>query len=342
MNTDHPPTSPPTSPATASAAAPVASARAVTAIEIVLPGVVEPDGLQVRRRALPAPTTGQVVVDVDATGVSFAEQAMLRGRYFGQPAFPFVPGYDLVGTVSALGPGVDPSLLGRRVAALTKTGGWASHVLLPARGVVAVPPQLDPAEIETLIVNGITAWQMLHRTARVRRGQTIVVHGASGGVGTTLVQLARHAGVHVIGTAAPRHHAALQALGVTTVDYRDPDLAATIARLAPAGVDGVFDHLGRAGFARSYSMLGPGGTLVAYAIITDVAGTGSLVGPFVKALSRLAWWNVLPNGHSARFYNVWSGHRLRPRTFRRRLHQDLTHLMELLAAVAAGERSAHG
>src|SRR5664279_6141324 len=208
MNTNGPAASPDVAPIMSPPAG-----TTVTAIEIVLPGVVEPDGLQLHRRVLPAPTTGQVLVQVEASGVSFAEQAMRRGRYFGQPTFPFVPGYDLVGTVSALGPGVDPTLLGRRVAALTKTGGWASHVLLPARDVVAVPHGLDPAEIETLIVNGITAWQMLHRTARVRRGQTIVVHGASGGVGTTLVQLARHAGVHVIGTSAPRHHPALQALG---------------------------------------------------------------------------------------------------------------------------------
>lgn len=304
--------------------------HSTTALEVVLPGVVEPDGLQLRRRALPAPATGQALVTVEATGVSFAEQSMRRDRYFGQPAFPFVPGYDLVGTVAALGPGVEPGLLGQRVAALTKTGGWASQVLLPARDLVVVPRQLDPAEVETLVVNGITAWQMLHRKARVRPGQTIFVHGASGGVGTTLVQLARHAGIHVIGSASPRHHPALQALGVQTVDYRDPDLAATVAGLAPAGVDAVFDHLGATSFPRSYSMLAPGGTLVAYAIINDLADGKSLIGLFARALARLTWWNVLPNGHSASFYHVWSGHTVRPAAFRRRFNQDLTQVLRLL------------
>jgi NADPH:quinone reductase-like Zn-dependent oxidoreductase len=303
-----------------------------TALEVVLPGLVEPDGLQVRHRVLPDPAAGQAQVRVEATGVSFAEQAMRRGRYYGQPAFPFVPGYDLVGTVTALGAGVDPGLLGRRVAALTKTGGWASDVLLPARDLVVVPAGLDPAEVETLIVNGLTAWQMLHRQARVRAGQTIVVHGASGGVGTTLVQLARHAGVRVIGMASPRHHAALRELGVEPVDYRDPDRFDAVRRLAPGGVDAVFDHLGGASLRNSYSLLAPGGSLIGYAIIDDVQGGGSLLGPFVRALARLAWWNLLPNGHRAGFYNVWSGHALRPAAFRRRVDQDLTQLLELLAA----------
>src|SRR6187551_2771975 len=92
--------------------------------EIVLPGVVDPEGLQVARRPLPTPAAGQALVRMEATGVSFAEQQMRRGRYYDQPPYPFVPGYDLVGTVAAVGAGVDGGLTGRRVAAVTKTGGW--------------------------------------------------------------------------------------------------------------------------------------------------------------------------------------------------------------------------
>ncbi len=111
------------------------------------------------------------------------------------------------------------------------------------------------------MVNGVTAWQLLHRKARVRPGPTIVVHGASGGVGTTLVQLARHAGVRVIGTAAVRHHDALRTLGAEPVDYHAHahDLTATIRRLAPGGVHAVFDHLGGPSFRRSFDLLTPPG-----------------------------------------------------------------------------------
>ena len=108
-------------------------------MEVVLPGVVSPAGLQLRRRLLPPPGPGQVRIAVEATGVSFAEQQMRRGRYFDQPPFPFVPGYDLVGTVSAVGEGVEPGMVGRRYAALTKTGGWASDVVLDAADLVPVP-----------------------------------------------------------------------------------------------------------------------------------------------------------------------------------------------------------
>ena len=305
---------------------------AVVALQVVLPGVVAPDGLQLRREPLPAPAAGQVLVTVEATGMSFAEQAMRRGKYYGQPAFPFVPGYDLVGTVAALGPGVDPDLFGQRVAALTKTGGWATHVLLRADDVIAVPAGLDPADVEALIVNGITAWQMLHRTAKVRPGQTILVHGANGGVGTTLVQLARHHGVRVIGTASPRHHEALRTLGVIPIDYRDADLSARVREIAPGGVDAVFDHLGGESVYRSYELLAKGGTLVCYAIANklDEEDTGSLLLPFVSLMSRLAWWNYLPNSHSASFYNIWAGHMLRPKKFRARLGEDLNAVLGLL------------
>src|SRR5215469_13961286 len=106
------------------------SAQQVT--EVVLPGVVEPSGLQVRTAPAAVPGAGQVVIAMEATGVSFAEQQMRRGRYYDQPRFPFVPGYDVVGTVAATGAGVDAALLGQRVAALIKVGGWASHVVIDA------------------------------------------------------------------------------------------------------------------------------------------------------------------------------------------------------------------
>src|SRR3954469_2945420 len=174
----------------------------LTVTEVVVPGKVEPSGLRLVRRTLSAPAAGQALVRVESSAVSAAEGAMRRVRYYGQPAFPFVPGYDLVGIVEAVGPGVDRALIGRRVAALTKTGGWATAALLPAADLVEVPDGIDPDEAETLIVNGLTAYQMLHAKAKVQAGQTVLVTGAAGGVGSILVQLARNAGAHVIGTAS--------------------------------------------------------------------------------------------------------------------------------------------
>lgn len=298
--------------------------------EVVMPGLVQPSGLQLRERALPVPAAGQVLVQIEASGVSFAEQSMRRGVYPGQPKFPFVPGYDLVGTVRAVGPGMAGSLIGTRVAAVTKTGGWATHTLVSAPDLVAVAPALDPALVETVLVNGVTAWQMLHRQARVRAGQTILVHGANGGVGTVLGQLALHAGVRVIGTAAPRHHEALREMGVEPVDSHAPDLAARVRDLAPGGVDAAFDHLGLESARVSFGLLARGGALISYGNAAALNGTDSVVGVFVKLLARLTLWNALPNTHRAAFYNFWAGHSVGRAAFRRRFRQDLTAVLGLL------------
>ena len=214
---------------------------------------------------------------------------------------------------------------------MTKTGAWASHTTLRALDLVDVSPDLDAAEVETLIVNGVTAWQMLHRTVGVSAGDVILVHGANGGVGTTLVQLAVHAGVRVVGTAHPRHHDALRALGATPVDYDDPHLRVTLEALAPAGYDAAFDHLGGDSLDLSWRLLAPHGTLVSYAIATKIKGDGSIWGPFLATVGKVLAWNLLPNGRKASFYDLWSGHLRRPAAFRARVREDISAVLALLA-----------
>ncbi|WP_086843352.1 medium chain dehydrogenase/reductase family protein [Amycolatopsis kentuckyensis] len=294
--------------------------------EIVLPGLVEPDGLRVEHRELPPLGAGEALLRVEASGISFAEQQMRRGKYYDQPPFPFVPGYDVVGTVLEA---EDPALIGRRVAAMTKVGGWRSHLAVPAADLVPVPGGLDAADAETFVVNGITAYQMLHRWAKVRTGGTILVHGASGGVGTTLVQLARAAGITVIGTASARNLDVVTALGATALDYRG-DVPAQVRALAPGGVDAVFDHVGGPGIVDSFRLLAPGGALIAYGSASTVNTGGNPKPAVLKLVARLLWWNAWPNRRRAHFYNVWGGKRNLAR-FRARLAEDLTAVFELAA-----------
>lgn len=301
-----------------------------TAVQVVLPGVIEPEGLDVQRVPVPQPGAGQVLLRVEATGVSFAEQQMRRGTYYDQPAFPFVPGYDVVGTVEQVGQGVDPTAVGHRYAALVKTGGWATHLVVQADVLVAVPADVGPAEAETLVVNGITAWQMLHRVAQVQPGQTVLVLGANGGVGTTLVQLAREAGARVIASAAARHHAALTSLGAEVVTSRTPDHSQQVRALAPDGVDAVFDHIGGRGAVESWQLLGRGGSLVCYGTASTRDAVGSSKRPVLALFARLSIWNTLPNGRSASFYNIWAGARRRDR-FTRRQRTDLGEIFVRLA-----------
>ena len=304
---------------------------AATLTEVVLPGIVEPDGVIVRERRVERPQKGQALVELLASGVSFAENAMRRGRYPGQPKFPFVLGYDLVGTVTAVGAEVDAGLVGRRVAAVVKTGGWSTHALLDADDLVPVPESLDPAELESILLNGITAWQMLHRKARARAGQTVLVHGASGAVGIVLVQLARHAGIRVIGTGSPRSHPTLRQLGAEPLDYRDPALVQKVRALAPDGVDAIFDNIGGASFPRSFRQLAPGGTLVGYGVASQLEDSNNMIMTFAGIMSRFALWSALPNhGRSATFYNFWGGKHVSARRFHDRLAADLGSVSTLL------------
>src|SRR3954470_14011640 len=261
--------------------------------EIELPGIGEPETLRLRTRELGEPGPGQTVVRVEASGVSFAEQQMRRGKYYDQPKFPFVPGYDLVG--------VDES--GTRVASLTKVGGWADRVILDRADLVPVPDGVSAEAGETVIVNGVTAWRMLHRSAKVKPGQTIVVLGAAGGVGTVLVQLARHAGIEVIGTAGPKQQERLRELGATPIDYRSEDVPARVRELAPDGVAAVFDHVGGPGIEDSWRMLALGGTLVSYGTAPTKHAPGNPQLPVLKLLAKLTLWQVLPNGRRATFFN---------------------------------------
>ncbi|MBX9392116.1 medium chain dehydrogenase/reductase family protein [Streptomyces sp. TRM72054] len=308
------------------------------ATEVVLPAVGEPESLELRVRDLPTPGPGQALVRVEASGVTFAEQQMRRGKYYDMPKFPFVPGYDLVGVVEQLGsPESGPVAVGQRVAALTKTGGWADRVLLDAADLVPVPEGITAVEAETLVTNGATAWRMLFRTAKVRSGDTIVVHGANGGVGSVLVQLARSSGIHVIGTASARNQEAVAAMGATPVDYRG-DVLTRVRELAPRGVAAVFDHVGGKGIEDSWRMLAPGGTLVSYGSASTRDQTGSGTITVLKLVAKLAVWNALPNGRHAHFFNLWAGKARHARRYRAELGEDLSRIFGLLRSGAIEAR----
>jgi NADPH:quinone reductase-like Zn-dependent oxidoreductase len=295
-----------------------------TGTEVVMQHKGGPEVLEVvRRGGVRGPGVGEAVVRVEATGVSFAEVQMLKGRYFSQPKFPFVPGYDLVGRVEEVGENVDGRLVGRQVAALTETGAWADRVTLGAAELVAVPEGLPPAEAVAVVTNGVTAWQMIHRAARVRPGQTVVVHGASGGVGTLLVQISRLAGATVIGTASASKHDDVRALGAIPIDYRTEHLTERVRELSPGGVDAVFDHVGGSGLVGSWRMLRKGGTLVSYGSASTLGDGGHRLQPYLPIVGRIMLWSVLPNGKRATFYYV--------KRWPKRFQQDLATVLALLS-----------
>ncbi|MCI2419375.1 medium chain dehydrogenase/reductase family protein [Saccharopolyspora sp. K220] len=304
--------------------------KPTTGTEIVLTGLGGTELLTSRRSAPPTPGPHGVLVRTEAAGVAFAEVQMVHGRYPGQPKVPFVPGYDLVGEIVEVGSAVTSWQVGQRVAAMPVTGAWAEYVEIRDRELVPVPDEVDAVTGVAVVLNGVTAWQLLHRAAKVRRGQTVLVHGVGGGVGTLLAQLAVAAGVRVIGTASAHRHDALRDIGIELIDHRAEDVPSRVAELAPGGVDAIFDPLGPASLDASWQLLAPGGTLVTYGSAATLHDTGPWWLPYLRLVGRLARWELLrligrTGGRRARLYYVKSNAQFR------------TDLAGLLQMVASGQ-----
>jgi NADPH:quinone reductase-like Zn-dependent oxidoreductase len=223
-----------------------------------------PEVLRVVEDDDPQPGAGEVLVRVLAAGVSFTDAQMRAGTYIaGAPKPPFTPGYELVGVVEELGPGCTRLRVGDRIGALTVWGADAETVCVPEEGAVHVPDDLDPGEVLSLLFPYMTSYQVLHRTAKVKRGETVLVHGAAGRVGVAALELAALGGVRVFGTASARDREKVEALGAVAIDYRNEDFLKRV-RDEAGGVDVVVDSLGGPISLHSFRALRPGGRLVVF------------------------------------------------------------------------------
>ena len=197
-----------------------------------------PEVLRMVEEDDPRPGPGEVRVRVLAAGVSFTDAQLRAGTYLpGAPKPPFTPGYELVGVVEELGPGCSRLRVGDRIGALTVWGADADRVCVPEAGAVEVPEDLDPGEVLSLLFPYMTAYQVLHRTAKAKSGETVLVHGAAGRVGVAALELGAVAGLRLYGTASARDRAKVEALGAVAIDYRNEDFLARVRELTGGGVD---------------------------------------------------------------------------------------------------------
>jgi NADPH2:quinone reductase len=283
----------------------------------------------------PEPKAGEVRVRVLAAGVSYADLLMREGVHPETPALPFTPGWDLIGMVDRLGAGTSGLEPGQIVAALPISGAYAEFLCLPQRELVPVPSGLDAAEAVSLVLNYLTAYQMLHRSARVGPGQRVLIHGAAGGVGSALLQLGRLAGLEMFGTCSSHRASAVSDLGGIPLDYRQLDFVEEIHRLTSEGVDVVFDGIGGTHIWRSRKALRPGGRVVAYGLTSSLS-EGRLAsgrpgrrhrfrGIAIFGLYIAGAW-LLPSSKRVVPYSIQWLKRLRSAWFR----QDLIALFDLL------------
>ena len=287
------------------------------------------NSLEVRTEEIAAPPDGHARVRVEAAGVSYGDLLFQRGVVPGGPKPPFVPGCDLTGVVEAVGAGVDLEI-GQRVTALVVKGGYTTAVTLPADRLVPVPDGVDAVSVASVSLNYFIAYQMLHRVAKVQSGQSILVHGASGGVGLAFLQLAEHIGnVTVFGTASAANADLVTRHGAIAIDYRAQDFA-NVVRDSVGTVDAAFDPVGGPHFWRSYALLRKnGGRLVAYGQNDALRnGKRNMAVGAVGFLGGIIFPNLKPDGKKTGFYNAWSLEKSQPTAYRK----DLAEVLNLLSA----------
>jgi len=290
----------------------------------------------VEQPAIPDPGPGEVRIKVLAAGTGFTDAFIRRGRYpdFKGP-LPFTPGYDLVGVVEKIGADVSLPREGQLVADLCVVGGYAQYAIRPARFLVPVPEGVDPAEAACIPLAYLTAFQMLTRCHRLRPGATILAIGASGTVGTALLDLARHLRLHAIGTCSAANIPAVERFGATAIDYRAGDFVASVRHITAGrqldggtGVDAVFDAIGGAHFARSFACLAPDGLLVGYGSQTMAVGREGLLsaGLGLVRLKLYGGLSFLYGGRRAVWYSITDRRLTHPEEFK----ADMTTLFAML------------
>jgi NADPH:quinone reductase-like Zn-dependent oxidoreductase len=300
---------------------------------VVLTALGGPEVLKVIEDDVRDPGSNEVRIRILATGVAFADVLMRRGLYSGVPPLPYSPGYDIVGVVESCGPGVSSWKPGDSVAALTWIGGYSRYIVVSESELVRVPAGLDAAEAVSLVLNYTTAYQLIHRIAKLRPGESMLIHGAAGGVGTAALQLGSLlGGLKMFGTASKAKHDLVAALGGIPIDYRSEDFGERAS-----GVNAVFDPVGGPNWLRSYRALGKGGRLVGYGMSAAVEGGRRNIALAAASFALLAVLGLLP-GKSARWYNITTEKKKHPEWFREDLSRLLAMLRERSISPVVAER----
>jgi len=253
-----------------------------------------PDVLEIVEGDDPSPGPGQVRIRVAAAGVNFADVMARLGVYPDAPPLPSVVGYEVSGTIDAVGDGVSDRRIGERVVAMTRFGGYSDVVVVDDEQAARIPDGLDPVTAAAVPVTGLTAWMILHIHGRIRAGDRVLVLGAGGGVGLMALDMLTEAGCEPWGAASPGKHERLQARGWPhLVDYRQPDWTERLAAEVD-GFDLVLDPIGGRSWGTSLDLLRPGGRLVAYGMSANAMGERRSLLAVARNLTRVPWLRLMP------------------------------------------------
>jgi NADPH:quinone reductase-like Zn-dependent oxidoreductase len=279
----------------------------------------------VEENELPEPKAGEVRIKVLRTCANFTDVMIRQGQYPDvKTKPPFSPGYDMVGVVDKTGKGTGKFKVSDIVADMTVIGAYSQYICLPEDDLTRLPEGIDPSEAVCLVLSYTTAYQMIHRIARISEGKSILIHGAAGAVGIAMLQLGKLLNVKVYGTASKTKHDIVKEYGGIPIDYKDEDFETRIRELTNGeGVDVAFDAIGGKNFKKSFNTLKAGGQLVAFGFYNAVMGKGGNIPlEFMKVMS----WNLLPNKKKASFYSIGGFRKKHPEWFK----DDLEKLFQLL------------
>ena len=255
-----------------------------------------PEVLQVKDAPDPQLKAGEVRIRVEASGINFADILGRLGLYPDLPPIPVVPGYEVSGRVDAAGAGVAGDWVGRDVIALTRFGGYADTICVPAGQVFDRPAGMSPLEAASIPVNYFTAWQLLVVMGALKRNETVLVHSVGGGVGIAATQIAKHLGASVIGTASAAKHAEMQTLGVDhLIDYRTEDFETRVREITGGrGVELILDAVGGESWKKGYRILAPTGRLGMFGISAAATRKERSVLAMLSVLANTPWFQFNP------------------------------------------------
>ena len=225
-----------------------------------------PSVLKILEMPMPVPKEGEVCIEVHFAGINFADTLMRLGLYQPRPPFPFTPGYELSGTIHSIGEGVSNFEVGQRVVAAMPTGGQSSHVAVKTSRVIPVPDDMGLDAAAAMPVTYLTAHHMLHYLGHMKKGDTVLIHGGAGGVGTAALQLCQWAGIErVWATASGSKSEIIEKFGGIAIDRHNEDFVEIVKSATDGrGVDHILDPIGGYNLTRSLSVLAEGGRLYTY------------------------------------------------------------------------------
>lgn len=263
--------------------------------QIVITQHGDTDVLKIQEKSDPTPSPGEMLIKVKAIGINFADILARKGLYPDAPKPPCVVGYEVSGVIESVGQGVDSSKIGHPVFALTRFNGYSEKVCVSENAVFPIPEFLDFERAAAIPVNYLTAYQLIHVMGGLKKGESVLIHNAGGGVGLAALDIALHLGANTYGTSSAGKHSFLKERGLNyPIDYRNHDFLSSVLDLTSGkGVELIIDPIGGKNWKKSYKALRSTGRLGMFGVSTVTDSTAGKVVQFAKLLLHMPWYNPL-------------------------------------------------